>query len=235
MANKEIEQALLQQTTAGKSYQSYAAIAELFDSWALGGVASDSLVSPSRKLFRSYDVDVGYYHYHAPEELAALVLSLLQNHEDMRTVLDIGCGTGLTGKSFLERGYTVDGIDISERMLECVREKGIGYRNLWQHNVATMPLETPLRYDAAISVGVLGDYVPPESAARNFVHALQDRAVIGVAGQMPEQGIFGLQTILTKEGFQEAHFHVGVGYQRLSEAPREYAYCVFTRGIERTI
>ncbi len=228
MSNKKKEQALLRQTTVGYSCSSYADIAQKFDLWAYGGSAPSYLpISYSRTHFCSYNVDAKRFNYRAPDELAALVLSLLQNRKDMRTVLDIGCGTGLVGEPFLERGYTVDGIDISSAMMEHARETG--YRNLTQHNVATTPLETTLRYDAAISVGVLGEYVPPDVAVTNVLDALQNRAVIGVAGEMTKQGISKLQNILRNEGFQRAHFHVGIGYQHSCKTAREYAYMLFTR------
>ncbi len=226
MADKEKEAALLKQTTRGKRFESYTAVAREFDSWAIG---SGFFSLSQRHLQYPYDRDVKRFDYHAPEELASLVLSSLQNHEDMKTVLDVGCGTGLAGKPFLEKGYIVDGIDISRVMMARAIKRG--YRNLKKHNIATIPIEQPNVYDIAISVGVVGEYVPADCAARNLVPALQEKAVVGVAGEMTEQGTLDLQKILKNEGFQEAHFHRGFGYQHSLKTPVEYAYMVFTRGI----
>lgn len=227
MAKKEEIEALLDRTTVGKRYLSYDEIAHHFDEWARErGIVSGFFYSP---FAHSYEDDVKQFAYHAPEELATLVLSSLQNHEDMKTVLDIGCGTGLVGKPFLEKGYIVDGIDISRAMMARAIKRG--YRNLKKHNIATTPLETTVRYDAAVSVGVVGEYVPADCAARNILLALQEKAVVGVAGEMTEQGTWDLQKVLKNEGFQEAHFHRGFGYQHSARTPVEYAYMVFTRGI----
>lgn len=224
---EEIEEALLNRTTEGKRYSSYDEIAHHFDNWAKErGIISRPFYNP---FAYSYEEDVKRFKYHAPEELATLVLSLLQDHEDMKTVLDVGCGTGLVGKPFLEKRYIVDGIDISRAMMAHAIKHG--YRNLKKHNIATTPLETTVRYDIAVSVGVVGEYVPADCAAENVVHTLQDRAVIGVAGKMTEQGTWDLQKVLKQEGFQEVHFHRGFGYQHSLRTPVEYAYIVFTRGV----
>lgn len=63
-----------------------------------------------------------------------IVADLLMAHmgEDRGAVLDVGCGTGLTGQALADRGVaTIDGIDLSEEMLEKARRRGI-YRNLSQ-------------------------------------------------------------------------------------------------------
>lgn len=229
--NNETEETLLERTTVGKRYRSYASIAQHFDAWAngnsiCGGLRSGLSYSP---FSHSYEEDVERFHYHAPEKLAALVLSSVQNHEDMKTVLDVGCGTGLVGLQFFRKGYIVDGIDISEDMMRYAQIKK--YRNLTLHNIATTPLETTVRYDAAVSVGVAGEYVPADCAARNILPALQEKAVVGVAGAITKQGTKDLRTILRTKGFQETHFHRGFGYQHAGITPIEYAYMVFTRGI----
>ena len=46
------------------------------------------------------------------------------------TVLDYGCGTGLSGQALLNVGFqAVDGVDVTAAMVDLAREKGI-YRNL---------------------------------------------------------------------------------------------------------
>lgn len=42
---------------------------------------------------------------------------------DSREVLDLGCGTGVHARYLAEMGYSVCGVDMSERMLECAKEK----------------------------------------------------------------------------------------------------------------
>ncbi len=44
-------------------------------------------------------------------------------HDKSMKILDIGCGTGRHAIELAERGYSVTGIDLSESMLSCAREK----------------------------------------------------------------------------------------------------------------
>lgn len=40
-----------------------------------------------------------------------------------KTILDIGFGTGILSKKFYDDGYTIYGIDFSEKMIEKAKEK----------------------------------------------------------------------------------------------------------------
>ena len=42
------------------------------------------------------------------------------------TILDIGCGTGLLSKAFLELGYTLYALDLSQDMLDLYKNPGKG-------------------------------------------------------------------------------------------------------------
>jgi SAM-dependent methyltransferase len=47
--------------------------------------------------------------------------------KDHKTLLDVCCGTGQLSVYFLERGYNVIGLDMSEGMLACARENALPY------------------------------------------------------------------------------------------------------------
>ena len=81
------------------------------------------------------------------ERLAAFVA------DKSTPVLDVGCGTGLTSQYLSGLGFEhFDGIDITPRMLERARERGI-YRTLTEADV-TQPLDLASgSYDAIISSG----------------------------------------------------------------------------------
>ncbi|MCY3828760.1 MAG: methyltransferase domain-containing protein [Rhodospirillaceae bacterium] len=72
-------------------------------------------------------------------------------------ILDIGCGTGLSGAALAEAGYSViDGCDFSAGMLEKARETGL-YRRLFGADLNAPPLDAADgAYDAAVAVGVFG-------------------------------------------------------------------------------
>ena len=101
--------------------------------------------------------------YVSPSIVADLLFSHLDG--DPGAVLDVGCGTGLTGQALAERGaQTIDGIDLSAEMLEKAASRGI-YRHLSQADL-TRPLA--IRdgcYNALVSSGTFTHgHVGPEDA-----------------------------------------------------------------------
>ena len=100
-------------------------------------------------------------HYIAPGELARA----LARHQAIGDgpILDVGCGTGLTGCCLKDIGFsTVDGLDFSAAMLGKAQDKGV-YRNLFEVDLnAVLPFDDGA-YGAAISTGTftLG-HVGPE-------------------------------------------------------------------------
>lgn len=72
----------------------------------------------------TYDSSFGEgWGYIAPREIAAVFKELSDGNEP---ILDIGAGTGLVAEHL--GGLTVDGIDITQEMLDVAGEKGL-YRN----------------------------------------------------------------------------------------------------------
>lgn len=68
----------------------------------------------------------------SPERLARLeierVISTSLNDVDVRTVLDIGTGSGIFAEAFAGRGLQVTGVDVQEPMLEAARRYVPGAR-----------------------------------------------------------------------------------------------------------
>ena len=96
-----------------------------------------------------YDAQVeNGLHYLAPRVLAeALVRHQVPGDG---AVLDVGCGTGLTGRCLHALGFTtIDGLDLSAAMLEKAREKDV-YRNLTQAD-----LNAPLAIDDGVYATVV--------------------------------------------------------------------------------
>ena len=90
-------------------------------------------------------------------ELADLMLPVQQGLD----ILDLGCGTGLTGAAFADVARRLDGVDLSPRMIEKARARGV------YHTLIVADLETALAarrpsYDlilAADTFVYLGDLV----------------------------------------------------------------------------
>jgi predicted TPR repeat methyltransferase len=111
----------------------------------------------------SYNGLVGALGYRAPQ----LVADALAEHLTTANpkVLDAGCGTGLTAKAVLERlpGGTMDGFDLSDKMLREAAKTGLYHTLKPADATKALPFETD-GYDAAVSSGLytLG-HVGPEA------------------------------------------------------------------------
>jgi len=96
--------------------------------------------------------------------------------------IDFGCGSGVLGIVLRELGLRqpLDGLDISPVMLDLARETGC-YRDLQRANLLAPDERPPLPgpYDFAITVGLIGDYVPYYLALPQIVSVLRPGAFVG--------------------------------------------------------
>lgn len=110
----------------------------------------------------SYDAEVTENGYATPARCAKALASFV---DDLSApLLDIGCGTGMSGQALYATGFTtIDGCDFSAEMLEKAREKGL-YRDL-----INTDLEEPFPFAAgtyrnASAIGVLNPgHAPAET------------------------------------------------------------------------
>jgi len=107
----------------------------------------------------TYDAEVLDNGYITPERCSN---ALADFAADLNIpLLDIGCGTGLSGKILANRGFTsIDGCDINDEMLKVAKTRGI-YKQLWLSNVDDpFPFENGT-YDAISAIGVIGAGAAP--------------------------------------------------------------------------
>jgi SAM-dependent methyltransferase len=71
----------------------------------------------------SFGAVAAQYDRTRPSYPTALVDALLERH--VESVLDVGCGTGIAGALFRERGCAVLGVEVDARMAELARAKGL--------------------------------------------------------------------------------------------------------------
>ena len=80
-------------------------------------------------------------------------------HAPVRTILDLGCGTGGHALPLARRGYTVTGVDLSEHMLEKARQKAAeaGLAVSFHHgDIRTLDLDRT--FDAVIAMFAVISY-----------------------------------------------------------------------------
>lgn len=115
--------------------------------------------------------------YVAPQVTAERFAALVRPDA---VVLDAGCGTGLVGAELAARGFTtIDGIDISQGMLDEAAAKGC-YRDVKRADLtARLPFEDAA-YDATICVGTLTEgHVGPE-ALDELLRVTRGRLVVAI-------------------------------------------------------
>jgi predicted TPR repeat methyltransferase len=149
----------------------------------------------------SYDHDLTAWAYQAPTVVAETVDARLP---DARTVLDVGCGTGLVGRAMRARGFAgrILGLDISQASLEVARQSG-AYDGL---DRVDLQQRLPLRddsVDALVCVGVM-TYLPDvEAVWREFARVVGPGGLV-VATQRedlwPARACQGVVDLLRDEG-----------------------------------
>jgi SAM-dependent methyltransferase len=131
----------LEDTIWGASYGSVTAVQEAFDRF--GPEYHEAILASG-----------------APSGAA---LALMPHLRPTQRGIDLGCGSGALGIALEYAGLQtpLDGVDVSPGMLELARQTSC-YQNLVQGNLL-VPQEIALPeapYDFAITMGLIGDYVP---------------------------------------------------------------------------
>jgi predicted TPR repeat methyltransferase len=149
------------------------------DDWLLEGTADPGEVADRYDAWaESYDDDLASWSYQAPAVVAGTVLT---RQPDARSVLDVGCGTGLVGQALRARGCEarIVGLDISQASLR------IAHRTDAYDLLETADLQQPLdveddAYDVLVCAGVM-TYLPHvEAAWREFARVVRSGGVVVV-------------------------------------------------------
>ena len=140
----------------------------------LAGVYNVKTVDDCRALYDEWadtfeqDVTGPTQGYVAPALVAQAILAANGNING--SILDAGCGTGLSGIPLAQCGAkTIDGIDLSPGMLKIARRSGI-YRYLDPQDLSKPMSQSADTYDIVTCVGTLTHgHVGPVPALEEFV------------------------------------------------------------------
>ena len=215
--NPELEALLRTKWGARQIYSSYSDVESFFNAWAFG---PDQDV-PSSK---DHDTDV-QGTYLGPDRIARLVLPRL---EPKTKIIDICCGTGLSGQPFIERGHSVTGFDLSSRMLE--KAKARGYQETCTGNLLTDDLLWKEEFGALISVGALGEWIPAEDVLdKLFPLLFQQNAIVGITSEVEHTNIHLIRRIFKEHGFQIVTSELGPGLRNPKYPIENYYYILAER------
>lgn len=98
------------------------------------------------------------------------IKNVLEKYSDqsVKSLLDLGCGTGSHALHFAEMGYDVTGVDLSEEMLNIARQKNNININFIRQDIKNLNLEQ--KYDAAVAMFAVMGY---QTTNENFEKALK--------------------------------------------------------------
>ena len=117
--------------------------------------------------------------------------------------IDFGCGSGALGLALRDAGLRrpLDGLDLSPVMLALARQTGC-YRDLHRANLL-LPHECPplaRPYDFAITMGLMGDYVPYYVALPHIVSYVRPGGFVGYAVERRSTPSRALETLARELG-----------------------------------
>lgn len=136
-----------------------------------------------------YDQDLTNGEYQQPSRCAQALASVLDNKQI--SILDVGCGTGLSGLALREAGYRqIDGCDLSDGMLKKAAELEI-YNRLFSCDLNEPPINaTNEQYDAVTAVGVFSfGHISPD-AVDELLRVLKSKGtlIIGLNDHYYDEG-----------------------------------------------
>ena len=102
---------------------------------------------------KTYDEELVENKYLTPKRCAQALNQFADNKN--KNVLDVGCGTGLSGRALLDEGFkNIDGTDFSEEMLNIASQKKI-YKNLFLDDLNKSFSIKHSFYDYIVAAGII--------------------------------------------------------------------------------
>lgn len=119
----------------------------------------------------TFDSHLASLKYRGPQMLAALAQRAGWAADGSRQIIDLGCGTGLSGLPFRAYAAQLEGADLSAGMLQQAVNRGI-YNHLWHGEIHAVLRELPpISYDAVLAADTL-IYIGDVAELFRLVHAV---------------------------------------------------------------
>jgi predicted TPR repeat methyltransferase len=148
-------------------------LAALGERAAPSRAANDYVVSHFDRFADNFDKNlVQELNYVGPQRLDELISGALGPDAPLGAVLDLGCGTGLSGLPFKGRFTRLDGVDLSKEMIAKARKRML-YNRLDVVEVTAYLARAKRRYDLVLAADVLiyfGDVAPVFAGAARVLN-----------------------------------------------------------------
>jgi predicted TPR repeat methyltransferase len=147
--------------------------------WLVAGTADPREVAQHYDAWaEQYDTDLDAWSYQAPAVVADTVVA---RDPRPQSVLDVGCGTGLVGRTLRAKGYEgqLSGLDISQQSLRVAEDSG-AYDALRATDLQQpLPIDDDA-VDALVCVGVMTYLTDVEAVWREFARVVRPRGLVVV-------------------------------------------------------
>ena len=133
-------------------------------------------------------------HYSAPKVIYDILVKYndIENSKDL-VICDIGCGTGFMGEKLTSHCSKLDGVDLSEKMLDKANEKNI-YTRLIKSDICQHLNKQPSEYDYISAADVVPYYGDIGPLLKSVSHALKGGAHFIFTVEESEEDNYKLQT-----------------------------------------
>lgn len=114
-----------------------------------------------------------FLHYQVPQVFLEAMKTVQKEETPIWDILDIGCGTGLTGQAFKPFARSLVGVDLSRKMLDVAAEKHI-YDQLFEEDIITFLNDKYDCYDLILAGDVMvyyGDLTQLFASVNKALHA----------------------------------------------------------------
>ncbi|CAM9552111.1 unnamed protein product [Discosporangium mesarthrocarpum] len=173
-------------------------------------------------------------------EISGRCIELLNIPPDkMCFILDVGCGSGLSGQALEEAGHYWLGLDISRDMLDVANERDTEVGDLCEHDMGTGLPFRPATFDGCVSVSALqwlcyaqtSEQVAKTRLLRFFSSLYSclkrgSRAALQFYPENPEQAVL-IASCAAKAGFTGG---LVVDYPNSTKAKKHYLCLSFEHG-----
>lgn len=109
-----------------------------------------------------------------------LVFDKLRNtnfFENINSILDIGCGTGVSSKFFIDKGFDVFGIDPSDKLLEIGYSNGLDNNKFLKANAEKIPFEDNV-FDLIISFTAIQNFEDIEKGLKEIKRVGKNKFIL---------------------------------------------------------